>query len=526
MPPRGKQSLKDEKVENGGSGVGSQPSNKLSKDEKELFMRCIKAEQRTLSHEELQAAMPNLDVVQKMSIANSLIARGMLQIKRLDNELFYTAIDKSQQKLNSTLGLDEKLIYDNIVSSGNTGIWTKTLKMRTNLHQTNINKALKSLENKNLIKAVKSVKFPTRKIYMLFELQPSTELSGGPWYTDSELDTEFIGVLLRSIHQYLQERSYPIPKSSSTSTKALLYPTSHTPYLPTTVHDILAYLKQSQIVQEGTDLSTEHIVTLLDVLLFDGSVERITVGTAKCEAQDDDDDDDDDHLRSGSEEGDEESSGLEEDHRKKKRSGKKSTDSRNPKKQKTIVGGKTVNRKKKLRFEDSFNGHSDSQEDVDREDEDEDEDDEEMMMMMRMSSKRSKRGRRVIPVNEAFVYRALRPLEDQPQSFLNDEDDEESQRSKIDQAPTVSGFYDMPCGHCPSFEFCSSKGKSWQFRGINTLGGNHKRPGMNEKLQRLPKLGLAGIGSGFSSVGGLGRAGGVAPVNPADCVYFTEWLEF
>lgn len=87
-----------------------------------------------------------------------------------------------------------------------TGIWTKTLKARTNIHQTNINKYLKSLEGKNLVKSVKSVKHPTRKIYMLEELQPSIELSGGPWYTDNELDTEFIGYLLRGIRKCLQER--------------------------------------------------------------------------------------------------------------------------------------------------------------------------------------------------------------------------------------------------------------------------------------------------------------------------------
>lgn len=78
--------------------------------------------------------------------------------------------------------------------------------MRTNIHQTNLTKCIKSLENKNLIKAVKSVKFPTRKIYILSELQPSVEHSGGPWYTDNELDTEFIGVLLQSIHKCLQDR--------------------------------------------------------------------------------------------------------------------------------------------------------------------------------------------------------------------------------------------------------------------------------------------------------------------------------
>ena len=31
---------------------------------------------------------------------------------------------------------------------------------------------------------------------MLYNLQPSIDVTGGPWFTDSELDTEFIETLL------------------------------------------------------------------------------------------------------------------------------------------------------------------------------------------------------------------------------------------------------------------------------------------------------------------------------------------
>lgn len=41
------------------------------------------------------------------------------------------------------------------------GIWTKTLKARSNLHQTIINRCLKSLEQKQLVKSIKSVKVST-----------------------------------------------------------------------------------------------------------------------------------------------------------------------------------------------------------------------------------------------------------------------------------------------------------------------------------------------------------------------------
>ncbi|KAH9808917.1 RNA polymerase Rpc34 subunit-domain-containing protein [Melampsora americana] len=509
MPPKSKPTTKTSTVSNKSTEtkkpinhpIESKPStstnhaqSKLSKDERELFTRCVNAEQRTLSHEELQAAMPKLDVVEKMNVANSLIARGMLQVKRLQDELFYTAIDKTQQRANSNMTADEKLVYDSIASSGNTGMWTKTLKARTNIHQSNINKFLKSLESKNLIKSVKSVKFPTRKIYMLSELQPSIELSGGPWYTDNELDIEFITVLLRSIHQCLQDRSYPPVSSSSTDPlKVLLYPTSHTPYLPTTVHDVLAYLKQTQIIQEGTDLTPEHILTLLDVLVFDGVVERITVGTAKIEGEEEE-----------FEEEEENHSDESEDQKPRHRS------------KSQLKKGKSTLPKKRSRPDDDLELDEDfKMRSID------DDDDEEDDLKPKTPSAASRR-RRILPENEAFVYRVLQPL---MKNQLNPEEEEEEAELKLEEEitnpngsielpPKLSGFFDMPCGHCPSFEFCSSKGKSWQFRGHPVLSRHSAI-----ELERLPRNGLAGIGAGFSAIGGLGAAGGVAPVNPADCIY-------
>jgi DNA-directed RNA polymerase III subunit RPC6 len=46
----------------------------------------------------------------------------------------------------------------------------------------------------------------TRKMYMLSELEPSVELTGGPWYTDNELDTEFIKNLSAAILHYIKDQ--------------------------------------------------------------------------------------------------------------------------------------------------------------------------------------------------------------------------------------------------------------------------------------------------------------------------------
>ena len=54
---------------------------------------------------------------------------------------------------------------------------------------------------------------PTRKIYMLFHLEPSTEMTGGPWYTDKELDTEFIKLLTAACLKFIRDRVRPAPTS-------------------------------------------------------------------------------------------------------------------------------------------------------------------------------------------------------------------------------------------------------------------------------------------------------------------------
>jgi DNA-directed RNA polymerase III subunit RPC6 len=51
------------------------------------------------------------------------------------------------------------------------------------------------LESRRLIKPVKSVTAKAKKLYMLYNLAPAKELTGGPWYTELEFDHEFISEL-------------------------------------------------------------------------------------------------------------------------------------------------------------------------------------------------------------------------------------------------------------------------------------------------------------------------------------------
>ena len=78
----------------------------------------------------------------------------------------------------SSLNENERIVYNVIHSTGRTGIWIRPLGKRTNLHKSNLDKALKSLESKNYIKSVHNVRFPGRKVYMLADLAPQGAAMG------------------------------------------------------------------------------------------------------------------------------------------------------------------------------------------------------------------------------------------------------------------------------------------------------------------------------------------------------------
>ena len=152
-----------------------------------------------------------------------------------------------------------------IKGSDNRGIWTKDLKTRTNLHQTVLNKVLKSLETaKKIIKSVRNVKNPTRKVYMLIGLNPSAEITGGPWFSETELDVEFINELCRVILRFIVSKSFSDPIEK-------LLPSSYCHY--PTISQIHEFIISSGIT--ATELGFDDVRMLLNRLIFDGEIEKI-----------------------------------------------------------------------------------------------------------------------------------------------------------------------------------------------------------------------------------------------------------
>ncbi len=159
----------------------------------------------------------------------------------------FKLVDASKAAAYQGLSVDETLVMQAVERAGNTGVWTRSLKLSTKLQQTQLTRILKRLEARKLIKAVKSITHKNRKMYMAFHVAPSKEVTGGPWYQDQELDHVFIETLRKLVYQMVQRRG------------------------PQTRVQI-----QSRVAEAGVSqvpLSVEDIQQILDTLIYDGKLE-------------------------------------------------------------------------------------------------------------------------------------------------------------------------------------------------------------------------------------------------------------
>ncbi|KAG6880066.1 hypothetical protein C0992_006878 [Termitomyces sp. T32_za158] len=455
--------------------MSKRPPNEL---ESKLHQAALAAHNKELSNKQAEAIVP--DASKRQNALNFLLGVGLFKsLVDSKGSVSFRAVTKSELVATKDLTGEENLVLGHIKASRNEGIWTKHLKAKTNLHQTVIDRCLKTLTQKRLIKRVPSVQHPTRKIYMLENLEPSVALTGGPWYTDNELDTEFIKHLSDACLKFIRDISFP--KRHGDGVEGPLYALSNSPDYPS-AEQIRNSLRRARLTE--TELNVEHVEMLLNVLVLDGEIERLpSFGTSMWNDTLRDDDDEeversskkkrkrgDDGERSSkkrkrsSHSDDEESSDQDSRKKSRRRRAKDLSESDDESDDKT----RRKKRKSKRSRSDSDNSSSS---------------DEDSSSRKKKSKKQKSRKSRDSSSSE---------------SSSDDERDRYSKRSKPpkrssspipawDEFGTGSGGFvyrairqecpvfeasEAPCNQCPSFEFCKNGG----------------------------------------------------PVNPRDCVYFGDWL--
>ncbi|GLB33584.1 putative RNA polymerase Rpc34 subunit [Lyophyllum shimeji] len=445
------------------SGMHWGPSQKAAED----AGRTWQSHPLELTPKQAEAIVP--DVAKRQNALNFLLGVGLLKsLVDAKGAVTFRGVTKGEITATKDLTGEESLVLGHIKASKTEGIWTKHLKAKTNLHQTIIDRALKTLTQKRLIKRVPSVQHPTRKIYMLEGLEPSVALTGGPWYTDNEFDTEFIQHLSDACLKFIRDITFPKRPEGA------LYALSNQPEYPT-AQQIRNSLRKARLTE--TELSVEHVEMLLNVLILDGEIERLpsfgpsmwktSIGGGEEEEEEryrkkrkraDEDESRRKRKRSYSDE--EDSSDSEDASRKKSRRkrAKGLSDSESDSEDK-----RSKRSKKKKRIS------SDSEDTFGSEDEG--------PSSRKKRSKKRRSGDSSDSENASDDYDGKRAMKRSPSPFRDwDELDTSGGGGfvyrAIRQERPKFGASEAPCSQCPSFDFCKDGG----------------------------------------------------PVNPQECVYYGEWL--
>ncbi|CAJ0963840.1 unnamed protein product, partial [Mesorhabditis belari] len=234
----------------------------INVDPSEEVFRIIEDQQDGIDNDTLNHLTPSLSILERQHAINALLADQRLEILKQGEQIKFR-VKKGTQL--AGVSQEEQLIYQLVEESATNGIWIRELREGSGLSQIQLRKVLKQLETRKLIKTVKAVG-TTRKCYMLSQLEPSTTLTGGTFYSDQQLDTELIQTMVTLCVGFLQARRRKAIEEAKNSIEmqkelSLVRPS-----------EISAYIVEKRVLKMA--VSDEDIDRVLEVAILDGSVER------------------------------------------------------------------------------------------------------------------------------------------------------------------------------------------------------------------------------------------------------------
>eukprot|EP01104_Vermistella_antarctica_P010888 TRINITY_DN2956_c0_g1_i1.p1 TRINITY_DN2956_c0_g1~~TRINITY_DN2956_c0_g1_i1.p1 ORF type:complete len:288 (+),score=68.34 TRINITY_DN2956_c0_g1_i1:176-1039(+) len=180
---------------------------------------------------------------------NSLLTKGRISLTQSGGALRCIATKEEEVAKFKGLTAQERLVYQLIQAEGNMGICTKDVRIRSSLQQHHLTKILKGLENRQLIKHVKGIASKIKRVYMLWDLEPSRVITGGAWYNEQEFDSEFI----RELNQICYLRIAQQGQASS--------------------QELIKFVMEAGVSK--VELRLEDLQMIVDTLMYDGRIEVV-----------------------------------------------------------------------------------------------------------------------------------------------------------------------------------------------------------------------------------------------------------
>jgi DNA-directed RNA polymerase III subunit RPC6 len=191
---------------------------------------------------------------------NTLLQTGDIQLVRMQRRRgeLLVQLANTQRKRLAGLSNTERAVYEQIRLAGVYGIWVRHIRGRLGLPLSDVNRALKELQRRGLVKQVQNIRNKTRKLYMLAELEPSRDVTGGPFYDDEgTFDHEFI----HQLRELIWRRLMQMPWSSAS--------------------ELTDFLNQSNVLR--FTLETTDLELVLQTMCWDRMLCRATLASARVQ---------------------------------------------------------------------------------------------------------------------------------------------------------------------------------------------------------------------------------------------------
>eukprot|EP00945_MAST-04E_sp_MAST-4E-sp1_P003990 g3990.t1 len=242
--------------------------------EQEKFLTAIRSHSGGVTLRDLPASLTSSPLI--VDVINALIRSRRLEMSGDPKNPRYNFVDALRASTLRGILTDQETqaVYSKIEEAGDVGIWTKDIRTRTNLMKQRVDKILKKLTASGLIKSVRSITHKNKRLYMLAHIEPNRDITGGPWYTDTDFDSEFVGLVRKLILFILKNHDGKGLQAAKKRKAEVMEAEAYTDAM--SAEDIEKVLREDKYQKAcKVKLDTSNVLEILQTLYYDGEIEPV-----------------------------------------------------------------------------------------------------------------------------------------------------------------------------------------------------------------------------------------------------------
>ncbi|ORX38930.1 RNA polymerase Rpc34 subunit-domain-containing protein [Kockovaella imperatae] len=254
----------------------------LSTSDQQVWKKVLSAKGQSMTQAQIEQSLPGMPRKEVQSSVTQLMAVKLLrsETSKEGGAPLFHAVQPKDAKKKQALTSDQNMVLKMVSQAGRRGIAQKTLRVQIGadtIPTTILRKTLDSLEKSGHIASFKSIHQPTVSLYILPNVKPAEDLTGGVWYDgQKEYDAEFVNGITMFLYDKVKSLTFPSKDDRNPAHAKLvpnaIYPVTKTKKLPTP-HTLLAVLKRSGLTQ--AKLKVENVMECMRALELDGLIEAV-----------------------------------------------------------------------------------------------------------------------------------------------------------------------------------------------------------------------------------------------------------